>query len=327
MTFRTLTRHGLAMLAAAALAASLGAAGASAAQTLRVGKAVSGPFDFVPLDVGMAKGFFAEHGVKVEEVDFSGSAKLQQALGADAIDIGLGSGPELAFVAKGNSDLAIAAFAGPPDSQVLVVKADGPVKAAADLKGKNIGVSTVGSLTDWLLRELSRQQGWGPDGINPVALGGTAARIASLRTGATDGMVTDVATAIKLRQEGVGRTIVHFGSVAPDFIIHAIFATDKVMKQRPDDVRRFLAGWFETIRWMRANKAETVKIVAPRMNQEPAIVAINYDRVMPNFSLTGKFEPKALAVLARSFVEMKMLPKEPDMSKLYTEKFLPHAGG
>ena len=41
------------------------------------------------------------------------------------------------------------------------------------------------------------------------------------------------------------------------------------------------------------------------------------------FSDTGKFDPKALAVLAKSFVELKTLPTEPDMSKLYTEAFLP----
>jgi hypothetical protein len=41
------------------------------------------------------------------------------------------------------------------------------------------------------------------------------------------------------------------------------------------------------------------------------------------FSDDGRFSPKALAVLARSFVEMKTLPSEPDMSKLYTEQFLP----
>jgi len=29
-------------------------------------------------------------------------------------------------------------------------------------------------------------------------------------------------------------------------------------------------------------------------------------------------------VLSRSFVEMKTLPGEPDMSKLYTEAFLPN---
>ena len=33
--------------------------------------------------------------------------------------------------------------------------------------------------------------------------------------------------------------------------------------------------------------------------------------------------PKALATLSRSFVELKTLPNAPDMSKLYTEAFLP----
>jgi ABC-type nitrate/sulfonate/bicarbonate transport system substrate-binding protein len=318
--------RGLAAVAlAAALAAFTGASPSHAADKLRVGKAIAGPFDFTPLNVGIEKGFFAKHGLAIEEIDFAGSAKLQQGLGADAIDIGLGSGPELAFVAKGNSDLAIAAFAGPPDSQVLAVAAKGKVKSARDLKGKKIGVSTVGSLTDWLVRQLSRQQGWGPDGIDPVALGSTGARISALRSGSVDGMVTDVATSIRLKQQGIARTVVHFGKVAPNFIIHAIFATDKMIKERPDDLRRFLAGWFETIAWMRHHKAETVKIVAPVMHQPADIVALNYDQVMPTFSLTGRFEPKALAVLSRSFVEMHVLPKAPDMKKLYTERFLPGA--
>ena len=44
---------------------------------------------------------------------------------------------------------------------------------------------------------------------------------------------------------------------------------------------------------------------------------------MPMFSDDGRFDPQALAVLRRSFVEMKTLPQEPDMSKLITEAFLP----
>jgi hypothetical protein len=44
---------------------------------------------------------------------------------------------------------------------------------------------------------------------------------------------------------------------------------------------------------------------------------------MPMFSDDGKFNPKAMAVLARSYVELKILPAEPDMSKWTTEAFLP----
>ncbi len=298
---------------------------ASAEEALRVGKAVAGPFDFVPFDVGLAKGFFKAHGVDATEIDFDGSAKLQQGLGAGAIDVGLGSGPELAFPAKGNPDRAIAVFAGPPDSQVLVVAAGGPIHTSADLKGKRVGVSTVGSLTEWLVRQLSQQQGWGPDGIVPVSLGSESARVAAIKTAAVDGMVIDFGTGARMELDGSGRKLLGFGKVAPDFIIHAIFATDKAIAERPDTLRRFLAGWFETIAWMRKNKDETVKIVAPVMNQTPAIAALAYDQVMPTFSDTGRFDKKALDVLAKSFVDMNLLPQAPDMSTLYTEALLPPA--
>jgi hypothetical protein len=44
---------------------------------------------------------------------------------------------------------------------------------------------------------------------------------------------------------------------------------------------------------------------------------------MPMFSDDGRFDAKALDTLANSYVELKVLPTAPDMSKLYTEAFLP----
>ena len=54
-----------------------------------------------------------------------------------------------------------------------------------------------------------------------------------------------------------------------------------------------------------------------------AVAAANYDEIMPIFNPTGRFDPKALDILARSFVEMGALPTVPDMKRLYTEDFLP----
>ena len=41
------------------------------------------------------------------------------------------------------------------------------------------------------------------------------------------------------------------------------------------------------------------------------------------FNLTGKFDPQALDVLARSFVEIGVLSQSPDMRTLITEQYLP----
>jgi len=305
--------------------AGVTAGSALAADKLRVGKAIALPIDFTPLDIGIEKGFYKKHGLDVEAINFAGSAKLQQGLAANAVDIGLGSGPELAFVAKGNTDLGIAAFAGPANGLFLIVRPDAGVNSPADLKGKKIGVSTVGGLTDWMTHQASVKQGWGTDGIRVTPLGSDEAQVAALKTKDLDGMCIDVAGAYTLQEAHEAKIILRFGDIVPDFINHITYASNKIIAEHPDEVRAFLAGWFETVAWMRKNKDETVKLAAPVMHKSPAIAARAYDEVMPSLSDTGKFDPKALKVLSKSFIDMKLLDKEPDMSKLYTEKFLPGA--
>jgi ABC-type nitrate/sulfonate/bicarbonate transport system substrate-binding protein len=297
------------------------ATNAHADAKLKVGKAVPEAFSFVPLDVGIQQGFFKKHGLDVESIAFTGDAKLQQAMAADGIDLALGSGPGMAFVVKGSPVKAIAAMAGPPLLLAIVVRPDGP-KTAAELKGKKVSVSTAGSLTYWLVSETSRRHGWGPNGIQIQPMGALPGQIAALKRGDIDGIIMDVSSAFDLEKKGEGRVLVRFTDIK-DFIIHVIFATDKVIASRPDDLRNFLKGWFETIAWMRAHKAETVKIATGVLHKDEEITARTYDELMPMFSDTGKFEAPALAVLTKSYVEMGILDKEPDPKLLYNDSFLP----
>src|SRR2546430_171179 len=167
--------NALLRLLARAVTATLLLAGATAlpadaAEKLRVGKAVPEAFSFVPLDVGMRKGFFAKNGLEIESISFAGDARMQQAMASDSLDVALGSSPAMAFIVKGAPIKAIAAMAGPPLLLAIVVRPDGP-KTAADLKGKKISVSTAGSLTYWLVNETTRRQGRGPQGIQNAATG------------------------------------------------------------------------------------------------------------------------------------------------------------
>jgi NitT/TauT family transport system substrate-binding protein len=303
------------------LACALGAAPAQSAEMLRVGKAVPEAFSFTPLDIGMREGFFKQNGLSIQETSFAGDAKLQQGMASDSIDIGIGSGPALAFIVKGAPIKGVAEMAGPPLLLVIAVRPDGP-KTAADLEGKKISVSTPGSLTYWLVGETSRRQGWGANGIQIVPMGAMIGQIAALRRGDIDGIVMDVSTALDLQKKGQARILVRFNYLN-NFVTHVIYATDKLIANRPDSIRGFLEGWFKTIAFMRANKGETVKIAAQVLQKDPDIISRTYDEVMPMFTDNGRFNQKALKVLARSFVELHTLPTEPDMSKLYTEAFLP----
>jgi NitT/TauT family transport system substrate-binding protein len=294
------------------------------AQTkVRVGQPQAGTFQFVPLQVGSEAGIFKKHGIDVEISDFGGGPRVQQALTAGSIDIAIGSGPELALVVKGAPEIAVAAFADAPYSVLLAVLKDSPVKKAEDLKGKTVSVSSKGSLTYWLAQELSRQLGWGSDGFTVAPLGTTAAQAAALKTRQIDGMIVEANAGYRMEEDGTGRVLVQFGDRIKTFHIYVFYARQDFAEKSPDAVRGFLAGWFETIAYMHAHRDQTIDVVRRSADVSPALATRDYDELMGMFNRTGKFNPAALAVLARSFVEMGQLPSEPDMSKLITEKFLP----
>jgi len=276
------------------------------------------------LRIGVAHGFFARYGIEIEEVTLNGSAKLHQAMTAGSLDIGLGSGTDLIFLVKGVPEIAVASMAGPPLLLGVVVPYDSPARSADDLKGKRIGISTVNSLTQWLMRELARQKGWDADSLTYVTVGAELPnQVAALMTGQIDAVVSSSALGLELAEAKRGRLLFAASDIVKDFMIHAIYASEQLAQKNPDAVRRFLRGWFDTIGFMRANKDETVRASRERTNFSIAVEERQYDLVMPMFSGTGRFEPRALATIQRSFVDLHLIDKEPDLTKYCTEQFLP----
>jgi NitT/TauT family transport system substrate-binding protein len=104
-------------------------------------------------------------------------------------------------------------------------------------------------------------------------------------------------------------------------IAQAVYAGNDLMAKRPQTVRAFLAGWYETVAFMRANKAATLPIAARRMDVSTAIAGRVYDELIDNFSTDGCFEADGLKVLVDSLIEMGAM-QDPSVTALYTERFL-----
>src|SRR5579863_1319131 len=200
------------------------AAPSHAADKLRAAKAVGTGWTFMPLDVGQHEGIFAKYGVEMEVANFGGDAKLQQALAAESMDLGLGSGPSMAFVVKGAPVIGVAAFAGAPRNIGVVVAGDSAIKQVADLKGKLMAISTAGSLTEWLTKRLSTHEGWGPDGMKMVAIGDTAQQASALKARQIDAFMGGTEAGYRLEEAGEGRVLVAMDSYVPHFVTHVVFA-------------------------------------------------------------------------------------------------------
>ncbi len=314
-----------AAIVAAALLLAGGGAG-HAEDQLRVGKPTPEAYDFALLQVGIEAGIFKKYDLDIETISLEGSAKLHQALIAGSIDVGMGAGTDFVFIAKGAPEKGIAAMAGPPNNMALIVSAKGPIKTVADLKGKKVGVSTVGSLTYWLAQQVSRREGWGNDGLTIVPVGGMQGEAAGLVAGNLDAGVGSLEGGLAMERKGLGKILLLFGDFVHPFLAHAIFATDDKMAKNPDQLRRFLKAWFETVAFARTHKAEAVRysqIVTKLPDDEAAQV---YDNETPMFSSDGRFDLQAVDVVKRSLLEMGQIDKLPDNKDLFTEEFLERKG-
>jgi len=295
-----------------------------AADSLRVAKASPQAFAFVPLDVGVTEGIFKKYGFDIEVITVSGSVKIHQAMAADGIDVALGSGPDFPFLVAGSPEIGVGVLGGLPLYLGIIVPYDSPAKAPADLKGKRIGVSSPQSLTGWLAREFARTQGWQPNDITLIGVGAEwPGQIAALKTNQVDGVMQSIMLGYQMERAKVARTLVKSSDYVKDFITHVIFAQKRLVKEHPDQVRRFLKGWYETIAFMRANRDDSLRVVRGVTGFDEDVEEHEFDTVMPMFSADGSFDKKALGVLSRSLVETGMLEHEADLTKYYTEEYLP----
>jgi NitT/TauT family transport system substrate-binding protein len=314
---------GTGILALVVILAVAFASTAAAADRVRVGKAVPFAWTFTPIDVGIAVGIFAKRGLELEVTGFAGDARLQQGLVSDSIDFGLGSGAGMGFLAKGVPAKAVAAMAGAPMNMSMVVSYDSPIKTLDDIKGKKVGITTVGSLTDWLLKRVVSQKKWAPTDVTAVTVGGLDSTKAALKTGQIDAVVIALELGYALEAAKEWRVVSLLAPFAPDFHTHVIFARDELIANKPETVERFLRAWFETIAFMRANKERTVEITAKVLNLDKAVIARVYDEQIKIFTSDGRFDPKALVVIRQSLVEMGILQQVPDDDVMFTTRFLP----
>jgi ABC-type nitrate/sulfonate/bicarbonate transport system substrate-binding protein len=296
---------------------------AFAQDKIRFGKSVPNSFAFSTAEVGIDAKTWQQENIDLAVSAFRGDAQMQQALTAGAVDVAVGSGPGLGFRAKGVPAIGVAAMYGPPANLALTVLSRSSIRTFADLKGKRIGVTTLGSLTEWLTRKLSQQQGWGPEGIHVMPLGTVPARLAAMERGELDGMVIEAATGYELEEQNKGRNILLFGDIEKHFYTHVIFATDEMIEKRPEQLRRFLRAWFKTVAFMRANKDFVVKSSAKVVQVRESIVSRVYDDQMGGFSADGAWDLMAIDVIRNSLKDLGILDFIPEAKVIYNDKFVP----
>ncbi|WP_426435314.1 ABC transporter substrate-binding protein [Bradyrhizobium genosp. P] len=172
----SLTRRTATALIAAAITLSTSVA-AFAADTivLRVGDQKGGNRSLLEIS-GLAK----DLPYKIEWAEFPAAAPILEALNAGALDVGYTG--DLAFLsvyAAGAPIKAIGGTRADPKTQAILVRADSPIKSAADLKGKRLA-GTRGGWGQFLIDATLEKSGSKIEDATFAPLGPVDAKIALL---------------------------------------------------------------------------------------------------------------------------------------------------
>ena len=184
-----MTQYRPAIVALLALFA-LAFAGAGAAQTkplkkIRVGVSAVSMGNIILYVMKEAR-LYEKYGLDAEVITMNGSGISSKALVSGGIDIAPIATPTVINANLAGADMQILAHTLPGVVHALMVKPE--IKRVEDLKGKKVAVSSLGSLTDFLVRYIAKKKGLNPDrDVTLIQTGGDSDRIVALSSGVVEG--------------------------------------------------------------------------------------------------------------------------------------------
>jgi NitT/TauT family transport system substrate-binding protein len=224
--------------------------------------------------VAWKKGFFEEQGVPVAKYVFTnGGADTFQAVASGDVDFGV-SGVD-AIIRGREKGVKLSAVANVyPEFYAIAVRKElaGEIKTVADLKGRRVGISKVGSASWAFLEFAAGKAGLGPDDIEVLPLGAVDTIVAGLKTGKVDAAVVWEPGNSQLKDMGIGDDIVDvlrpadhrelLGSESS--MSMTLAASDTLIDKNPELVERSVKALDQADAWIKGHSPEQVaEVIAP----------------------------------------------------------------
>ena len=201
-------------------------------------------------------GFAAKHGLKVEILQIKAGATLMKALIAGEIDsVDMGAAESIIAGVRGTG-VKIVGCTWPGVPQVVLAKAE--IKTLAELKGKNVAISSPGSLPDLLFRGMLDAANVPFADVKLATQGADLDRYKSLAAGITDAAV--VANEFEAMMPPDIHVLAKGSTAVPKFIRLCVATSSKVLAERRDDLVKFVAAEMDAYKYAAAHRDETIKL-------------------------------------------------------------------
>ena len=247
----------LATLALAATTLS-GCAGenAAAGETLSLDYATYNPLSLVLKEKGWLEDALADDGVTVEWIQSAGSNKANEALRADAVQVGSTAGSAALLARSNGSPIKTIALYSQPEWAALVVNGDSQITEVADLKGKQVAATKGTDPYFFLLQALEEA------GLNEKDITLQNVQHADGRTALVNGSV-DAWSGLDPIMAGAEQDGAQLVYRNLDFNTYgALNAREDFIEQSPELAQAVVDSYEKAREWAAAHPEETAQILA-----------------------------------------------------------------
>jgi NitT/TauT family transport system substrate-binding protein len=235
----------------------------------------------LPFWMAQELGLFTKHGVDVEPVFIRGAPILVTGLASGDIHVGSTGGSATLAAVAGCQDLKIIATFATRNTFDLV--AQPTIKRPEDLRGKRIGLTSIGGTT-WMALLLWLEH-FGldvqRDQMQLQVMGEQALTVQALQSGVVNAAILDGIFSRRLKPKGF-TTLGEYSDLKYQFVSQALVVQRNLLQQRSEMLENLLKAEIEGLAYVLSpkNKAAVIKTLMRRMKTDAANAEEGYQDLL-----------------------------------------------
>ncbi|MFF4755470.1 ABC transporter substrate-binding protein [Streptomyces sp. NPDC002514] len=323
---------------AASTAAGSGSGGGGKGEQVKIMVGGLDKVIYMPAMLTQRLGYFDAEGLNVQLLTEPAGVQAETALVAGQVQGTVGFYDHtLDLQVKGKSVESVVQFShAPGEVEVVSAKAAGDIASPKDFKGKKLGVTGLGSSTDFLTKYLAVKNGVAVNEFTPVAVGAGPTFISALQQGAIDGGMTTDPTVATILEKKAGKILLDMrtpeGSqeaLGGPYPSSSLYMQTDWVNGHKDTVQKLVNAFVKTLKWMSTHSADEIaaKMPADYSQGDKALYAEAIKSTLPMFTDDGVMPqngPETVEKVLKAF-NPNIKNAQVDLSKTYTTEFVEKA--
>lgn len=287
-------------------------------QKVRIGYP-SSAVSTLPFDIAKEKGFYTKAGIEVEYIQMRTAIAPQAIL---AGNINFFTSPQAAISAAASGLPLVVVLSLYRDTPWVLVTSK-EINKAQDLVGKKIAISDIRSSPYYFARAGFKKLGLDEKQVGLATTGGTSNSFAALTSHQVAGAVLSPPFDDKAVSSGF-KKFLFLGDLA-DIPYVGLFTSQAEIRGNRERIKKTIAAVLDAVAWQRANRGETVKMIAARYKISISEAERSYETMTGILSLDGSMDLKKVRGYLTLLREERPLPENLEAERLVDFSMLPTA--